>query len=668
MVTSSRSIEDPSGQSDPEPGRQPSIWKKELWPRRTREHRPAPEWVRRALLLLCGILTGLGAMVFVAIVFLTLDPLRLETPAPRPGAHWIAHLEVWRALLVLSVVAVAVAVLFVAARTLARRSVNELEKGTRERLVLGALSCVFYLGLLALMGEMISGDYDGSGSPGLTISIICVGLMLCAGVVLADRLKGTSSLHARFHERPVGQKSYRRALLALVPLCVLGASASYANLEGAATAMDQVPSGNIDAGALLGLGSAPSTAFPTSLLVRLSGGFGWASVGFTAFSASDPNFPVSADSPSCPSRDCVVAGTGNGGSQALGFVQGSSVTWRAGALPGRDPLVSPLACSSTLDCIVTNDNYGFAVTGDGGRHWSDLRLPENIEASPSSPFATTVACVPKGPCFALAVRELSLAARRRCHCQSSPSVLLSVSRDGDVKVQAIPGSNLDLWSLSCPTPLVCFAAGSDLSHAAVIVRTEDAGRTWQLVDLASGTPTLDELVCPDADRCVAVGDTGWPNITGPLHAVILMSTDGGTTWRSWRGGPLGTVLTSIACIPSGPCIAAGATVSPGSWDGILPAGTAFVVSTADIGLSWTRVRSPRGRFAVSGAACGAKGCVMTGEDLEPGPAGDFFEDVNWNGSPATTGVVLTWTPTGELHLLRTLPLPSGVAQPVLNLP
>jgi hypothetical protein len=59
---------------------------------------------------------------------------------------------------------------------------------------------------------------------------------------------------------------------------------------------------------------------------------------------------------------------------------------------------------------------------------------------------------------------------------------------------------------------------------------------------------------------------------------------------------------------------------------------------------------------------------MTGEDLEPGPAGDFFEDVNWNGSPATTGVVLTWTPTGELHLLRTLPLPSGVAQPVLNLP
>jgi len=41
----------------------------------------------------------------------------------------------------------------VAARTLARRSVNDLETGDRERLMLGALSCVFYLGLLASSGR-----------------------------------------------------------------------------------------------------------------------------------------------------------------------------------------------------------------------------------------------------------------------------------------------------------------------------------------------------------------------------------------------------------------------------------------------------------------------------------------------------------------------------------
>ncbi len=657
--------DDPSARPNAGPQRQPSIWKKELWPRRARERRPAPEWVRRALLLLCGVLTALGTAVFAAIVFLTLDPLRLETPAPRPGAHWIVHLEAWRAVLVLSVVAAAVSVLFVAARTLARRSVNDLESGDRERLVLGALSCVLYLGLLSLIGEMISGEYDGSGSPGLTISIICVGLLLWAGVVMADRLKGAGSLHARFHRRPPGQ-SHRRALIALVPLCVLAAAASFANLEGAITAMDQVPTGNLAVPLVNGL-APPSPGFPTSLLVKLSGGFGWASVGFATFTASDPNLPVSTGSPSCSSRGCFIAGTGNGGNEVLGFVRGSSVAWRGRSLPGEYPLVSPVACASDLDCIVPNDNYGFAVTDDGGRHWSDLRLPKNIEASAGPLYAPTVACIPTGQCFALGVHELSLAVRRRCHCQSS-AVLLSIGRDHDVNVLAIPGSNLALWSLTCPTIRVCSAAGADEVHPSLIIRTDNAGRTWKTVDLASGTPALDQVDCPTARRCVAVADTGWPEERGPIRAVILMSTDGGMTWRAWRGAPQGRVLTSIACMSSGPCIASGEAVSPGSSDGLLPAGSLFAVSTIGVGLAWTKVWAPRGRYATSGAACDAKGCVITGEELEPGQAGDFFDGMNLNGAPATTGVVLKWAPATGLRLFRPSPLPAGVAQPVVAIP
>jgi hypothetical protein len=620
------------------------------------------------LFLLCGFLTVLGALVFAAIVFLTIDPLKLETPAPRPGAHWIVHLEVWRAVLVLSVVAVAVSVLFVAARTLRRRSVNDLKTGGRERLVLGALSCVLYLGLLALIGEMISGDYDGSDSPELTISIICVGLMLCAGSVMTDRLKGTGSLHSRLHARPLGQKSYRKALIALVPLCALVAAASFANIQGAATAMDQVPSGNLPAALVAGLTSvsAPS-AFPTSLLVRLSGGFGWASVGFATFSASNPNLPVSTDSPSCPSRDCVIAGVGNGGEQVLGFVQGSSVTWRGHSLSGGYPLVTPLACASDLDCIALNENFGFTVTADGGRLWSDLRLPKNIQSSVPSQFAMPVACAPAGPCFALAVRELSPAARRRCHCQSV-AVFLRVGGDHDVKVQAIPGLNLDLWTLTCPTSLVCLAAGADQAHPSLIARTDDAGRSWKVVDLPTGIPTLDQVDCPDARRCVAVGDTGWPYGNAPVRALILTSNDGGMTWRSWRGAQRGTVLTSVACMASGACIASGETISPGSSDGVLPAGAAFVVSTLRIGLPWTRVPVPRGRFATTGAACSTLGCVITGEEFEPGPADDFIDGMNWNGSPAATGVVLRWAPVVGLRLLSTPPLPQGVAQPVVDIP
>jgi len=80
------------------------------------------------------------------------------------------------------------------------------------------------------------------------------------------------------------------------------------------------------------------------------------------------------------------------------------------------------------------------------------------------------------------------------------------------------------------------------------------------------------------------------------------------------------------------------------------------------------VQAPRGRFAASGAACGAQGCVITGEELEPGPAGDFFDGMNLNGSPATTGVVLRWAPATGLRLLRTSPLPRGVVQPVVAIP
>ena len=601
--------------------------------------------------------------------FSTLDPLRLETPAPRPGTHWVAHLEAWRAVLVLSVVAVAVLVLFVAARTLARRSVNDLETGDRERLMLGALSCVFYLGLLALIGEMISGDYDGSGSPGLTVSIICIGVVLWAGVVMADRLKGVGSLHARFHERPVGQKSHRKALVALVPLCVLVAVASFANIEGAATAMDQVRSGNLAEAVVEGLtpGSAPSNAFPTSLLVKLSGGFGWASVGFANFVASDPNLPVSTGSPSCSSGDCVITGTGNGGDEVLGLVRGSSVAWRGRALPGQYPLVSPLACASNLDCIVPNDNYGFAVTSDGGRHWSDLRLPENIEASVASLYSATVACVPAGQCFALSgSRTLTGCSaalplpvhRRAAHC--CPRSRRDTPRHPRLEHKPLEPHVPDPSRL----PRGRRRQNSSLVHHQDRRRRPhlENGRPGER-DPGTRPAGLPRRVPLRSGRRYGMAERLRPGSRDHSHE-HRRRHDLALLARRAQG----TILTSVACMSSRACIASGETASAGSWDGILPAGGLFVVSTVGVGLPWTKVQAPRGRFAASGAACGAQGCVITGEELEPGPAGDFFDGMNLNGSPATTGVVLRWAPATGLRLLRTSPLPRGVVQPVVAIP
>jgi len=158
---------------------------------------------------------------------------------------------------------------------------------------------------------MISGDYDGSGSPGLTVSIICIGVVLWAGVVMADRLKGVGSLHARFHERPVGQKSHRKALVALVPLCVLVAVASFANIEGAATAMDQVRSGNLAEAVVEGLTPAAHPPMRFRLLARQAERRIRLGVGrLRELRRVGSELPVSTGSPSCSSGDCVITGTG----------------------------------------------------------------------------------------------------------------------------------------------------------------------------------------------------------------------------------------------------------------------------------------------------------------------------------------------------------------------
>jgi hypothetical protein len=615
--------------------------------------------MRKALLVLCVLLSLLGIAMFFATTALMLDPLQLETPAPRPGAQWIAHVEVWRAILVLLLLAVVILVLCAAALTLARSRVDELASGARERLVLGMLDLVFVLGFLALFPEADATIPELGRLPAQAIAALrIIGLLLVAGLIISARLGRTPGSHVARRAAQAGPPR-SKTWIVVVALCLLIGAGVYADISSVDSAMFALPPANLVARPL-----------PTRVLVALSDGFGWASTGFSTFSASNPDLPIATSGATCVPSDCIVVGAGSGGDEVLGIVRGSSIDWRSQVLPTNYPLPFPLSCLSNLVCIGQSQLDHFALTRDGGEHWSSVGLPSNIQASLAN-FGTTGSCVSAWGCTFLGIRVLPLAAQRRCTCEGQPVVVSSLGTSHEPQVHLIPGVDIALYGLSCTTARTCLAVGEDKTGAGLIMRTDDGGSTWEQSSLATGTPPILQIACAGAQNCVAVGGAVLPNLsaTAPMPgAVILTTTDAGISWNLERPVLGGTVLSDVACTPSGDCLVMGESFSPGSAE-ILPAGTMVALATTDAGRQWVRLPVPVGRFSTTGVSCGVSNCVVTAEHLEPGPPRAFFlAEINWNMSPASTGIVLVWAPTVGLRMISTPALPPDVVEPLLRVP
>jgi hypothetical protein len=92
--------------------------------------------------------------------------------------------------------------------------------------------------------------------------------------------------------------------------------------------------------------------------------------------------------------------------------------------------------------------------------------------------------------------------------------------------------------LTCPTTTTCYAAGSDLDaqrigttdniDSSVVAVTHNAGRTWQQVTLAvpaqvpagmqiDAFAEIDQIQCPQADACVAIGSAGQGSTSTPVY-------------------------------------------------------------------------------------------------------------------------------------------------------
>jgi hypothetical protein len=120
--------------------------------------------------------------------------------------------------------------------------------------------------------------------------------------------------------------------------------------------------------------------------------------------------------------------------------------------------------------------------------------------------------------------------------------VIAFSSDGGVTWTAstlprtIPYPMMD--ALTCPTALICYAAGSDLiaqrigntynAGSSVVAVTHDAGRTWQRVTFAvpakvpggmQGDSFMDigQIQCPRPDACIAIGVSDQGSTSTPIY-------------------------------------------------------------------------------------------------------------------------------------------------------
>ncbi|GAA4659948.1 F510_1955 family glycosylhydrolase [Arthrobacter cryoconiti] len=199
--------------------------------------------------------------------------------------------------------------------------------------------------------------------------------------------------------------------------------------------------------------------------------------------------------------------------------------------------------------------------------------------------------------------------------------LFDASKKTPVKVS----DTIDLMGFT-PTgdPNVYFASGhpgpgTSLPNPVGLIRSADAGKTWQQVsrggqsDFHALTVSGGGLVAFDGQMRTSTDGTTWQTSTAtftpavlagsPASSVVLAttqegvqrSTDGGKSWRSVPGSPVIQFAAIAASVEKAPTEAVGVT----------PDGTVYVSS--DAGLSWTATGKISGQVEAVTAKEGSAG-------------------------------------------------------------
>jgi len=218
---------------------------------------------------------------------------------------------------------------------------------------------------------------------------------------------------------------------------------------------------------------------------------------------------------------------------------------------------APVSCvSGTQFCMtiandtanVFNGNHigeGVLVTTDAGQTWTGYK------SLPSAFFrALSISCVSASVCWA-AGQDI----------YGEPQVAVSAD-GGKTWTDKTPAAwaNATWWvsSIDCVSARTCWLAGTDNPtgqlQEPVVIRTTNGGDGWKfLTNLPTfktnnpyGTYGLNGISCPSARLCVAVGDRLVAGGTGS----VITTRNGGITW-SRTALPRVSTLYSVSCVPAG---------------------------------------------------------------------------------------------------------------------
>lgn len=222
------------------------------------------------------------------------------------------------------------------------------------------------------------------------------------------------------------------------------------------------------------------------------------------------------------------------------------------------------------------------------------------------------------------------------------------------------GSSLS--AVACPTSSECLAVGSDASGNAVVRQTTDAGGQWVADTRGVSGLGLSAVSCPDAEHCVAVGGVSEGGIIAPSNAV-LVTTDGGTTWKASTVPSADGYLTSVSCPAVGHCWATAAVGIVGQSTVIATTNDATSWST----LPWSAPPFPGGRTGPISSQLNVITCPTTEVCVAVGQASST--DTSAIPPEETEGVVATTKDGGQTwqsHLVATANDLTGLSCPSVD--
>jgi Bacterial Ig-like domain (group 3) len=209
----------------------------------------------------------------------------------------------------------------------------------------------------------------------------------------------------------------------------------------------------------------------------------------------------------------------------------SAPTWTPADIDGYTS-IDDVDCPGTGLCVAADsDGHLFASTrptgGAGGWHVADV-------SASSITCPTTTFCAALGGA-GLEVSDDPAGGTSAWQSVSAPSGLLR---------------------LSCPSPSLCVAFGSDTSEDTLVYSSTDpsgGASTWQEVNFGRGGG-VGSLTCPTVSLCV-----------GTSNGDVVTSTDptgGATAWQFTSLSPLGLGQASVLCPASSLCMGFASSVDP----------------------------------------------------------------------------------------------------------